>query len=802
MTLDTQFRELWKNGYKKIQHRDETVARIDEFISSHFPDQSAYCYRLLASADRLASMGMWLVVNQAYAKRAYLDGRELSQDDFKLAPQGHVGGSLNMVPAYVGYLLANALTQRTRSWVMGQGHAVSAIDSVNLLVGNMNAAHSDRYTLTDEGISRFTSDFYSYRLNEQGKQDSPLGSHVNPNTGGGMLEGGYLDFASVQYMHMPLPGESLVAFLSDGAFEEQRGADWAAKWWRTEDSGLICPIMILNGRRIDQRTHLYQEGADWFKKFLELNHFSPLEIDGRDPAAFAWAILTTERTLEQRIKLHKQGCLDYPISLPYTIASAPKGAGFVNEGTNHAHSLPIPQNLCVDDQARQRYNTHIKALHVPLNELREAVDLLNNHLANKRLREKDHPLAHRDVTLTTSPKVSYKMVIHQEKYPEWQKQSAMEAIDNHFLEIVRANPHLRPRVGNPDEIRSNKMDSTVDHIGMRSNHPESGNSEKELGNVITALNEEAVAGAALGNKGGINIIVTYEPFAPKMLGEIRQEIIFSKHQHTLGQPPKWLSIPLILTTITWENSKNELSHQDPTMPEALLGETSDISRVMFAADYNSAAAIMDNVYKTHGQIWSVVAPKRPTPHFFSALEAQQLLLHGMLNITWAGYDQDQAKLALIAIGSYQLAEILVASHRLRTHHIPHRVIYILEPGRLRAPRNESERTHLTPSSLVASILPQRINSIVCLTHTRPESMFGTLYPLFEHRKVTMHGFINEGGTLDTDSLLYVNRCSYAHLLESTSLLLNIPLSELLSEEEESALKGKHSPDGVITMLKK
>src|SRR3546814_20605978 len=48
---------------------------------------------------------------------------------------------------------------------------------------------------------------------------------------------------------MPLPGESLVAFLSDGAFEEQRGSDWTPRWWRAEDSGFAIPVMILNGRR-------------------------------------------------------------------------------------------------------------------------------------------------------------------------------------------------------------------------------------------------------------------------------------------------------------------------------------------------------------------------------------------------------------------------------------------------------------------------------------------------------------------------------------------------------------------------
>jgi phosphoketolase len=38
----------------------------------------------------------------------------------------------------------------------------------------------------------------------------------------------------------------------------------------------VTPIMILNGRRIEQRTQMEQEGGlVWFMKHLELNGFDP-----------------------------------------------------------------------------------------------------------------------------------------------------------------------------------------------------------------------------------------------------------------------------------------------------------------------------------------------------------------------------------------------------------------------------------------------------------------------------------------------------------------------------------------------
>jgi len=50
-------------------------------------------------------------------------------------------------------------------------------------------------------------------------------------------------------------------FLSDGAFEEQRGVTGSAAGWASDDCGLAMPIMINNGRRIDQRSTLALKAA-------------------------------------------------------------------------------------------------------------------------------------------------------------------------------------------------------------------------------------------------------------------------------------------------------------------------------------------------------------------------------------------------------------------------------------------------------------------------------------------------------------------------------------------------------------
>jgi phosphoketolase len=793
----------WAAGYGRIRHRPVTRRRVGAMArwlaDRGIRGDGAPVAAVLHAADRVASAAMWLVVHETYARRVHLDGRALAPEDFKPEPEGHTGGALNMVPAYAGYMAANALTGHTRAWLMGQGHCVAAVDSVNVLLGNMTPAHAERYDTSDAGLTRYVTDFYSYRLREDGRQDSPLGSHVNAHTAGGVAEGGYLGFAELQWVHMPLPGERLVAFLSDGAFEEQRGGDWAPRWWRAEDSGLVAPIMIANGRRIDQRTTMAQQGGvAWLVRHLRLNGYDPFVFDGRDPAAFAWAIVEIERRLAARAEAVRAGAARYPVALPYGIAVAPKGAGFYGEGTNLAHNLPLGGNPHADPAVARRFNRDARRLWVPPVELRAAAATLGRHGETGRPRERDHALATRAVRLDTVPDPVYRPVARDRGDPaQWTRASPMAAVDGGFLAVVRANPRLRPRVGNPDEMRSNRMQRTLDALKFRVTAPEPGIPEAVDGAVITALNEEAVASAALANKGGVNIVVTYEAFGTKMHGAVRQEIVFADHQRDAGRPPGWLSVALVLTSHTWENAKNERSHQDPSMAEALLGEPADVARVLFPADHNTAAAVIRAVYQTQGQVWTLVVAKGEVPDLFTAADAERLLADGALALEWAGHRTDAARVLLTAIGAYQLGEVLRASRRLAERDVPHAVVYMLEPGRFREARGERETAHQAPEAVRARLYPDAVPARVFLTHTRPEPTLGVLKPLVTGPATVALGYTNHGGTLSVGGLLFVNRATWAHVLAAVARVTGLARAALLTDGELAALERRAQPAGVI-----
>ena len=788
-TLDQHAEEIadfasWRDGYGVIRHSSATQAAVyrlaHRLVEKGQQTDLASVYQQMRALDLLTSAGLWLVVHMTYARRLHPDGSPLTAEDFKPQPEGHTGGALNMVPGYAAYLAINSLSGQTRSWLMGQGHCVAAIDALNVLTGNLHPEQAERYA-GEAGLNRLLQDFYGYVQQADGRPAAPLGSHVNPHTAGGIIEGGYLGFAELQYAHMPLPGETLVAFLSDGAAEEQRGSDWIPRWWRAEDSGYALPVMIANGRRIEQRTELgTKKGLDAFAEHLKACGFDPVRFDGRDPAAFVCTLMEMEQRLTHRVDEYRRGLLSYPLPMPYGIAETSKGFGFYGAGENAAHNLPLPANPHLDAEARELFNLHAGKLWVAPDALESAVAQLGNHAVSQRPLERDHPLALRHPQAPQLPDA------HWQDSPR----SAMHAVDHFFTALVAANPQLRARVGNPDELASNQLSGVLQALKHRVSEPES-DLEDIHGRVITALNEEAVVSACLANKGGLNLVASYEAFCPKMLGAIRQELIFARHQKEVGRPAGWLGFPVIATSHTWENGKNEQSHQDTTFCEALLGEMNDGIRVIMPADYNATMAVLPGIYQARGVISCLVVAKRERPSLLTPQQAEQLAARGALQL-----DSHQAAgdpLQLIANGAYQLGEALRAARRLSDKGQSWQLIYLQEPGRFRAPRDHWEAACCATTEEREQLFPGGARRVV-LTHMRPEVLRGHLADVFGNpAQTSVLGYLNRGGTLNEAGMLFANRCTWAHALVAAARLCQRDPLDWLSADELASAEGRGDP---------
>jgi phosphoketolase len=118
---------------------------------------------------------------------------------------------------------------------------------------------------------------------------------------------------------------------------------------------------------------------------------------------------------------------------------------------------------------------------------------------------------------------------------------------------------------------------------------------------------------------------------------------------------------------------------------------------------------------------------------------------------------------------------LKASARLTQRDIPHSVVYILEPARFREPHSDGEREHAVPQELREQTYPDSIPARIFLTHTRPGPLLGVLQNLNTGRdKTSCLGYISQGGTLDINGLMFINRSIWAHILLETAQVLERP----------------------------
>jgi phosphoketolase len=232
------------------------------------------------------------------------------------------------------------------------------------------------------------------------------------------------------------------------------------------------------------------------------------------------------------------------------------------------------------------------------------------------------------------------------------------------------------------------------------------------------------------------------------------------------------------------------------MAEAMLGELAPNSRVLFPADYNTAARVTQAVYENHGQIWTVVVPKGDSiPDLFTSDEAALLLENGAIRLRSSS--GIEPRLLVSAVGAYQLEQAMKASLRLDERGVPHSLIYMLEPGRFRAPRSKGEAAHSAPDEVRNALYPRAVANRIFVSHTRPEVLLGTLQPLNSGETTAGLGFINKGGTLDVGGMLFVNRCTWAHILLTACGLLGREKQALLEQEEIDVLNGRRSPQGLI-----
>jgi phosphoketolase len=144
-----------------------------------------------------------------------------------------------------------------------------------------------------------------------------------------------------------------------------------------------------------------------------------------------------------------------------------------------------------------------------------------------------------------------------------------------------------------------------------------------------------------------------------------------------------------------------------------------------------------------------------------------------------------------------LREALRAHDRLSERNVASSVVYLMEPGRFRLPRDRREETIVALSPEREALFPAGATTRVFLTHMRPEPYLGAIRPLDTgHLHTRVLGYVNRGGTLDSDGMLFANRCTWAHALAAVADSSGRPLTAFLEGNEIAALHGEGDPQSL------
>ena len=85
------------------------------------------------------------------------------------------------------------------------------------------------------------------------------------------------------------------------------------------------------------------------------------------------------------------------------------------------------------------------------------------------------------------------------------------------------------------------------------------------------------------------------------------------------------------------------------------------------------------------------------------------------------------------------------------------VTCVVEPGRLRAPRDEFEAAFVVADDPLRELFPPGLPRLL-VTHTRQEPLIGVLRRIdVGPNRLRAHGYLSRGGTLDASGMLFANK---------------------------------------------
>ena len=730
---------------------------------------------LLYRMDAYWRAANYCSVGQLYLFDNPLLKRPLVPGDIKPMLLGHWGTTPGQNFIYVHL---NRIIQQhdlDMIYICGPGHGGPAVVANTYLEGS----YSEIYPNISQDKAGLQKLFLQFSF------PGGIPSHASPECPGSIHEGGELGYSLSHAFGAVFDNPELITACVIGDGEAETGplaTAWHSnKFLDAASDGTVLPILHLNGYKIANPTVLARITPEELQKLLEGYGWTPLFVEGSEPALMHEAMATALDTAVSQIKAFRhaareEGDRSRP-RWPMIVLKSPKGwtgpqwvDGLQVEGTFRAHQIPISDP--------RSHPGHLQLLEDWLRSYRPE-ELFD---ANGRLQAEFAELAPVGTRrMGANPHANGGLLLHDLAIPDYRDYAAdvpvrgMHGVgDTRVLgpllrDIAVRNDRLRNfRVFGPDETASNGLSALFEVTQRQWDAATEANDEflAPTGRVLDSmLSEHQCQGWLEGYllTGRHGLFNSYEAFIHIVDSMFNQHAKWLKVANGLPWRKPIASLNYLLASHVWRQDHNGFTHQDPGFIDHVVNKKAAVVRVYLPPDANCLLSVMDHCLRSRNYVNVVIAGKHPAPQWLSIDEAVAHCRAGIDVWHWASNDDGaEPDLVMACCGDVPTLETLAAVSVLREHlpTLKIRVVNVVDLMRLQPP---SEHPHGL-SDAPFDALFTRDKPVIFAFHGYPWLVHRLAYRRTNHDNFHVRGYKEEGTVTTPFDMTVLNELDRFHLV--------------------------------------
>jgi xylulose-5-phosphate/fructose-6-phosphate phosphoketolase len=717
----------------------------------------------------------YLSVGQIYLYDNPLLRRPLAIEDVKRMLLGHWGTTpgQNFIYAHLNRVIRQF--DLDMIYISGPGHGGPALVANTYLEGTYSEIYPE-VGQDEDGLRRLFRQF---------SFPGGIPSHVSPECPGSIHEGGELGYSLSHAFGAAFDNRDLVVACVIGDGEAETGplaTAWHSnKFLNAATDGAVLPILHLNGYKIANPTVLARITREELGQLLRGYGWAPFFVEGHDPMPMHAAMASTLDTVIGRIREiqadARSGRTRERPRWPMIVLDSPKGwtgpkevDGVANEGTFHAHQVPLPVS-------RTTPAAHLIQLEQWLKSYRPG-ELFDEH---GRLVAELAALAPRgNGRMGANPHANGGLLLRELKLPDFRDYAAAVpshgapgAGDTHVLgrllrDVTKLNAEARNfRIFGPDETVSNGLEAVFEATSRQWQATTLPHDEflAPAGRVMEMLSEHQCEGWLEGYllTGRHGVFNCYEAFVHIVDSMFNQHAKWLKVSAQLAWRPRIASLNYVLSSHVWRQDHNGFTHQDPGFIDVVANKKAEVVRIYLPPDANCLLAVMDHCLRSRHYVNVVIAGKHPAPQWLTMDAAADHCRTGIGAWHWAGNDAGGAPdLVMACCGDVPTLETLAAVSFLRER-LPELRIRVVNVVDLMKLQSRDAHPHGMSDDEFHELFTGD-KPVIFAFHGYPSLVHRLTYRRRGHENLHVHGYKEEGTITTPFDMTVLNELDRFHLV--------------------------------------